>query len=76
MYANAICAHRKIKHEKMRYAFSIVFYNTKCDREKSKTRNANVSKLSPLRIKVTSRISKGRNEEAKTAKLAKTSNKN
>ena len=35
-------------------------------------RNANVSKPSRLRIKITCRISKGRNEEAKTAKLAET----
>ena len=33
-------------------------------------RNANVSKPSRLRIKITCRMSEGRNAEAKTAKLA------
>ena len=38
--ANANSVRRKIKHEKMRCAFSIAFYDTKCDREKRKSRIA------------------------------------
>ena len=45
-------------------------------KQEFRTPNANVSKPSPLRIKMTCRMSKGRNEEAKTAKLVKTFNQN
>ena len=38
-YQDSILYHREIKHEKMRYAFTTVFYSSKCDRVKSKTRN-------------------------------------
>ena len=38
-YQNAILYHRKIKHEKLRCAFTIVFYSSKCDRVKSQARN-------------------------------------
>ena len=36
-YANAIFLRHEIRHEKMRFAFCIVFYNSKRDRKKSKT---------------------------------------
>ena len=36
-YANAIFVRHEIRHEKMRFAFCIVFYNSKRDRKKSKT---------------------------------------
>ena len=45
-------------------------------KQEFRTQNASVSKPSPLRIKITCRISKGRKEEAKTTKLAKTFTQN
>ena len=38
-YENAILYRRRIKHEKVRCAFTTVFYGSKCDRVKSQTRN-------------------------------------
>ena len=37
--ANAIFQRRENVREKMRIAFSIVFYDTKCDRRKSESQN-------------------------------------
>ena len=38
-YQNASLYHRKIKHGKVRCAFTTVFYSSKCDRVKPQTRN-------------------------------------
>ena len=67
-------AKTKTKKRGVRFLLCFTALNAIAQNRKQEFRapNASVSKPSPLRIKITCRISKGRNEEAKTSKLAET----
>ena len=73
-YVNAIFARHEFRHEKMRFAFCTVFYNSKCDRKNLKTQSSHqkrkrVETLAPVHQTNVSHP-KGRQLESKNYQIS------